>query len=337
MTKQIQYYITFIFFSLAVLWVGIFYGSASIPFIYTIKIMVNSVIPGLLDLSAVKNSYQVIITQVRLPRAIAAYFTGAALSLIGALYQSIFRNPMAEPYILGISSGAALGGVIAMLFFQSIIAVSGASFIAALFALLIVYSISRRHIKISMNVALLCGISFSQFAAALISFLMIMNRDKIERIYMWLLGSFAGIEAGQTIAISIASVIALAGLFFLSSRLDIMTLGDETARTLGVNTERVRLVIIISTSLLLCVIIPITGIIGFVGLIVPHFTRMLIGRKHKLLLSFSFILGGIFLAISDILARSIFPEAELPVGIITAFIGAPYFIYLSYTKRGAAL
>jgi iron complex transport system permease protein len=337
MTKQIQYYIAFITLSFVVLWAGIFYGSASIPFVYTIKIMVNAVIPGLQDLSAIKNSYQVIIAEVRLPRAIAAYFTGAALSLIGALYQSIFRNPMAEPYILGISSGAALGGVIAMIFFQSIIAVSGASFIAALAALLIVYSISRKHIKLSMNAALLCGIAFSQFAAALISFLMIMNRDKIERIYMWLLGSFAGIEAGQTIAISATSIMAITGLSFLSSRLDIMALGDETARTLGVNTEGVRLIIILSTSFMLCIIIPITGIIGFAGLIVPHFTRMLIGRKHKLLLPFSFILGGIFLALSDILARSVFTETELPVGIITAFIGAPYFIYLSYTKRGSAL
>jgi iron complex transport system permease protein len=241
---------------------------------------------------------------------------------------------MAEPYILGISSGAALGGVVAMIFFQSMIAVNAASFIAAFVALIIVFSISSKHIKVSMNAALLCGIAFSQLASALISFLMILNRDKIERIYMWLLGSFSAIENSQAAVICAAALIITAGLFSLHGALDIMSIGEEDARTLGVNTARIKLAIIAATSFLLCVIIPVTGIIGFVGLIVPHFVKMFSGRKHRTLLPFSFMAGGIFMVLSDILARSIFTETELPVGVVTACIGAPYFIYLSYTKRG---
>ncbi len=274
---------------------------------------------------------------IRLPRAIGAFAVGAALAVSGCCLQGVFKNPMADPFVLGISSGAALGATVAMTFLQGT-TVAGAgvtsvcSFICALAAILIVYHISKIRGKVSTFSLLLSGFAMSAMLSAVIYLIMLMNRDKMESVIMWNMGSLASMS-WEKLYVALPSIIVCStALMFYAKPLNIMLNGDEVSESLGVDTHKTRRNLLILTSLLAAMAVSVSGIIGFVGLMVPHLLRLLAGPDHKRLLPLCLVGGGAYLLVCDMIARVVLPGQELPVGVVTSLLGVPFFIFL--LRRG---
>jgi iron complex transport system permease protein len=272
-----------------------------------------------------------IVGGIRLPRVLAAFFVGASLAMAGAAMQALFRNPMADPYILGTSSGGALGASLAMVFlggfFVPLFAWAG-----AVMAIIVVWLIAGRQGVISIETLLLTGIAVSFFFSAIVSFLISIAGQNVHQILFWLMGGFW--NASPADAILSAGILIPAGLllFFMGRDLNALSLGEETAAHLGIDAARARWIVLGGSTLLVAGAVSIAGSIGFIGLVTPHIVRLLIGPDNRVVIPASLFCGGILLAISDTLARTFF--SDLPVGIITAFIGAPFFIWLIH-RRGA--
>lgn len=287
---------------------------------------------------------KIIFFDIRLPRAIFAYLAGGALSVAGACLQGMFKNPMADSYILGVSSGAGFGAALAISLGLGIstlfgnFAIALFAFAGALMAVFAVYSLSRFKGVLSTVSLILSGIAVSALLSAFVYFLMILNRDKMENIIMWTMGSFTSVSWDKLL-ISAPVMIVCSALCLLFARdLNIMLQGDEEASHLGVNTQRVRNALLVLTTLLSSAVVSFCGIIGFVGLMAPHTIRLIIGPDHRLLLPYAFLGGGVFLLLCDTLARIALNMQEMPVGVITAAFGAPYFIYLMRrNKKGGVL
>lgn len=280
-----------------------------------------------------------IFMNIRLPRAIFAYLAGGALSVAGVCLQGMFKNPMADSYILGVSSGAGFGAALAIATGLGAATYTGYSltalfaFIGALAAVFSVYALSRYKGRLSTISLILAGIAMSALLSAFVYFIMIMKRDKMEHIVMWTLGSFTD-ASWDKLAIAGPVIVVASGIcMFFARDLNIMLQGDEEARHLGVNTQRVRNILLLLTTLLSSAVVSFCGIIGFVGLMAPHILRLLIGPDHKKLLPYSFLGGAIFLLIADTIARILLNMQEIPVGVVTASVGAPYFIYLMRRNR----
>lgn len=282
--------------------------------------------------------YEKIIFDIRLPRIILAAFVGLGLSVTGATFQGIFKNPMADPYVLGISSGAALGATISIIFrldASGDIFTSGFAFIGAMLTIFIVYNIARVGNKLPTTTLLLAGIAINFFMSSLISISMILKREAMERIIYWTMGSFNTASYKQIMIVA-PIIIVIAGIYYYNYRaLNIISMGDEASYTLGVDAEKIKKKLIILSSIMIAVIVSVSGIIGFVGLIVPHIARIIVGANHREVIPFSAIIGALFLIICDTVARGIMPPTELPVGAITSLFGAPYFIYLLWKKKKA--
>jgi len=288
-----------------------------------------------------EKSVAIIFFQLRLPRVILAFAAGGSLSIAGACLQGMFKNPMADSYVVGVSSGAALGATIALTFsaalsFLGFASVAILAFIGALLAVFAVYSLARVHGKVSTFSLLLSGIAVSTLCSALVYCMMILFRDKMEHIVMWTMGSFSSASWDKVI-FAVPPMVVASGLCLLFSRdLNIMLQGDEAARHLGVDSGRVRLWLIVLSTLAAACAVSVSGIIGFVGLIVPHILRLILGPDHRRLLPLSFFGGGIFLLVCDTLARIALDSQEIPVGVITAMIGVPFFLVLLRRGRRAA-
>lgn len=313
------------------------FGLADISIVKTTKILGNKIFKIPFDLNDIKKSQKVIIWNLRFPRVILALLVGGALSLCGVAYQGIFKNPMADPFILGISSGAALGATIGIILniSNSLIGlniISGLAFIFSLLTISIVYNISKVGRNVPVTTLLLSGIAMGQFLTAITSILMIFNAENLGHIIFWTLGSFSA-KSWRHVMI-LFPYVSLGGiiLYTYSRELDIMLLGEDTAIQLGVDIEKTKKVVLFITALITSAAVSITGIIGFIGLITPHIIRLILGPKHKKLFPFSFLLGGAFMVICDTIARSIINQ-EIPVGIITALFGGPFFIYLLRKKK----
>lgn len=313
-------------------------GIADISFFDTIKILLDH-IPSLdMDLEGIKTSSSIIVWSIRLPRALLALMVGGGLAVCGASYQGIFKNPMADPFILGVSSGAALGATIGIVFrfsfgFLGLSSVSIMAFIGSTAALFLVYNISKVGNKVPVNTLLLSGIAIGQFFSAIVSLLMIFS-DQIDQVVYWIMGSFNAKSWSQLFIVLPYVTIGTIYVYMQNRELDIMLLGEDTAAQLGVETERLKRRVLIVTSLVTAAAVSVTGIIGFVGLIVPHIIRTITGPKHKRLIPYSFVGGGVFMIFCDTLARTLTSQ-EIPVGIITSLFGGPFFIYLlKRRKRG---
>ncbi len=316
-------------------------GDASISVSQTVEIVWNRILNllgGGRDLSGPK---EVILLNIRIPRILAAVFAGAGLAGVGCAYQGVFRNSMADPYILGISSGATLGAALAItLGISETVAgfgiVTVASFAGALLATFLVYSLAIRRSRISMTSLLLSGVAVSYFLSSLVSLILVFNEEDVAKIVYWTMGSLAGVSYVQ-LAILIPAVLIGSLLLYANWReLDILSSGEEVAQSLGVETNRLKIRILVYSSLIVAVSVAFTGVIGFVGLMMPHIMRMIVGPSHRRLIPFSMISGAIFLVCADTIARSLIDSAELPVGAVTALFGAPYFIWLlARNKRGA--
>ena len=319
-------------------------GVADISIEKAIKILLSKlpIVKQYISLEGIKQNQITIIWQIRLPRIILAAFVGMGLSVSGAAFQGMFKNPMADPYVLGISSGAALGAAIAMIFSVSegLIGLGGVTlfaFVGALLTVVIVYTIAKTGTKIPASTLLLAGISINYLFSAAISMLMLFNHTQIEKIVFWLMGSVSAASWTQVIIIVPIVLIGTISIGIFSKDLNIMLLGEESANSLGVEVERLKKILLCISSMIVASAVSVSGIIGFVGLIIPHTIRLLMGPDNRVLIPFSALGGAIFMILADTLARTAIPPTELPVGVITSLFGAPYFIYLLVkTKKMAA-
>lgn len=274
---------------------------------------------------------------VRFPRIVMGLLVGAALAVAGAVMQAIFGNPLAEPGVVGVSSGAALGAATAIVLGASVLGGAGIAvfaFLGALVATLLVYVVSRAGGRTEVVTLLLTGIAINAFAQAGIAFvLFIADTASREQIVFWQLGSIAGSLWSQVSVVAVVGIVGVIVAVLLAQRLDLLALGERNARHLGVNVERLRLVSIVLVALLTGVAVAFTGIIAFVGLVVPHIIRMIIGPAHRGLIVASAVGGGALLVLADLLTRTLVDGAELPIGMLTSLIGGPFFFYLLWRQR----
>jgi iron complex transport system permease protein len=274
-----------------------------------------------------------ILWAIRLPRTVLIALTGMALSGSGATYQGLFRNPLADPFLIGVASGAGLGAVIAMSInwpysFWGLLAIPMAAFIAALLTVFIVYSLARVGRTVPTTNLILAGVAFSSFATSLTSFLMLRSTNEIRRALGWLMGGASQSDWTAIIAIAPYLFIGLGVLVVSGQTLNLMQFGDEQAQQLGLNVTRAKTILLISASLATAAAVAFSGIIGFIGLIVPHVMRLWWGADYRRLIPLSIISGATALLISDIVARVVLAPQEIPVGIVTALVGAPFFLWV---------
>ncbi len=317
-------------------------GTANISAFDTFRIVGAKipVIKNYIDISDIEQSHQTIIWSIRLPRVLLGVLVGASLAMAGTAFQGIFKNPMADPYVIGISSGAALGASIAIILgvnitFINISTISIFAFIGALIAVFTVYNIARIKNKVPVTTLLLAGIGIGQFLTAIMSFLMVIYSKDMAKIIYWTLGSLAGKGWEPLIKMTIPIVVSMISINFFARDLNIMLTGDESAQSLGVDVEKTKIYILVLGTFMVSMVVSIVGIIGFVGLIIPHIVRIILGPDNRILLPASALVGGIFMVSADTIARTIISPVEIPVGIITALFGGPFFLYLlRKSKRG---
>lgn len=318
------------------------FGSSDLSVLDSLKI-ISSRIPCLgkyINISEIDKVYIKIVWEIRMPRILLAGLVGCGLSIVGATFQGLFRNPLAEPHILGISSGAAVGATIAMLSgielgLLGFGLIGIFAFIGALLTAFIVYQLSCVGNKLPVVNILLTGTAASTLLTSIISLLMTFHHDQIEKVYLWTLGSFSSASLNKVLFLAIFNIICCGIILVFSRELDVITIGNDTAESLGVNTAFIKKILIITSSMLVASCVSVSGIIGFVGLVIPHCIRIISGPKHKELLPLSCIGGAIFMIVCDTIARNVAAPSEIPVGVITAILGTPYFIYLlQRNKRG---
>ena len=282
---------------------------------------------------------RVILLHVRLPRVLLAFLVGGSLAAVGVALQALLRNPLADPFVIGISSGAALGAAVALLFgvglsVWSLSALPVCAFGGALVSLLIVYRISATHFGFSIYTLLLAGVVLNAIFSALIMFLTsVADPNRAFGMYAWLMGSLTGPDYPTLGILGLYLGIGLVLLATQAHSLNLLTLGEEAARSLGVEVERVKRLIFLAAALLVGAVVAFSGLIGFVGLIVPHAVRLALSADHRLLLPIAGLTGGVFLMIADTVARTLLSPVEIPVGVVTALVGGPVFLYLLMNHR----
>ncbi len=284
---------------------------------------------------------EAIFFSIRLPRVAAAAVVGAALASAGVLFQGLLRNPLADPYALGVSGGAALGGALGFLLsisfgFLGFSPVPALAFVGGLVAMSLVYALAHAGGRTPIVALLLAGFAVSAMMGYAVSFLLILN-DRLQlnlpRVYAWLLGGISVTQWSQVALGAAMLLIAVGGGWLLRHSLDALSLGEEVAQQLGIAVESDKRLLIVLGSLLTGTAVALGGLIGFVGLFAPHMTRVVLGPRHALLLPAAALVGAAFLVLADLLARALLPPTEIPVGILTAFIGGPLFLWLLRRER----
>ncbi|MBQ4185015.1 MAG: iron ABC transporter permease [Clostridiales bacterium] len=315
-------------------------GSVSVPISQSAKIVLAKLPFVNKDklLEGIPRANKLIIWDIRLPRVLLAGLVGGGLASAGVVMQALFRNPLADPQVLGISSGAAFGAAIAIAFgitftVMGISSIWMFAFIGAILTMLLVFRVARIATSRSITGILLAGIACSSMLTAAITLLMMWNRQKLEQIYLWMLGSFSAatwVKVGFMAIVLAGAVICFA---FLGRDLDLLSFGDQEAQSMGVSVKRTRTTAVIATSLLVAASVSVSGIIGFVSLIIPHIMRLLVGPKNRRLIPLSLLGGAIFMILCDMVSRTAAPPAEIAVGAITQVTGAPFFLYLLWKER----
>ncbi len=278
------------------------------------------------------STYQWVFWDVRIPRVLMAALVGAALACAGTAMQAVFRNSMADPFVIGVSSGAALGAAAAGLIGWTVVLGAFASpvlaFVTALASVFVVYTLGSFKGKVYVDSLLLSGVAVAAFLGALVSFLIYFARQEYHQILFWLLGSLSLASWDKVLVLLFPVVIGVIVIVRYGRDLDALLLGEETAHNLGSNPEALKKQVLGVAALVTAAAVAFSGVIGFVGLIVPHMTRLVVGSNHRLLVPAAALSGAIFLIWADTIARSVFAPTELPVGIITALCGGPFFLYL---------
>ncbi|GKG91033.1 iron ABC transporter permease [Gordonibacter pamelaeae] len=272
--------------------------------------------------------------QVRLPRIALALLVGCSLAAAGAAFQGTFQNPLVSPDILGASQGAAFGAAVAILLGLGAFGISAFAFAAAIVTVMLVLLVSSRAKGNHMMVVVLAGVMMSSLLQAAVSYTKLIAdpTDQLAAITYWLMGSLTGAKPADLAMAAAPMAAGLLVLFALRWRINILTMGDDEASTMGVNAQRVRIVVIFAATLVTAASVAVTGMIGWVGLVIPHFARMVIGCDYRKLLPASMLMGASFLLVVDDVAR-LATTSEIPIGILTAFIGAPFFLYLITRKK----
>ena len=307
-------------------------GSVKIPLLTTCRILLDRL--PFVDISPTwQSTIATIVLEIRLPRVILAGLVGAALAIAGATYQGLFRNPLADPYLIGVAQGASLGAIVGFLL-PTAWNIAGfgiiplLAFIGALLATVIVYALARVGKTLPVTTLILSGVALSALLGSIVSYLIISSGEKMHGIIFWLMGSFSMSQWSEVRIVLPYVAVGTAVIIIFARLLNVMQLDEEQARQLGVNVERVKLLLIGVATLATAAAVSVAGVIGFVGLIVPHFVRLLWGPDHRQLLPLSMVLGAAFLILADVPARTINAPSEIPVGIITALCGTPFFLLL---------
>lgn len=304
-----------------------------------ILVVLVSVSLGSTQIGAVSNeTYEIIIWKIRLPRICLAVLVGGALAVVGAVFQAMFANPLADPHILGVSSGAALGATIAMLTgvtfnILGIGAIGCFAFVGALVTVFVVYALAKVCGVDSIVNILLIGTAVSTMLSAVISILMVFNHDQIEKVYLWVMGSVSAATWLKNAFVVIVVTICMVIIMIHSRKINLLMMGEEDASCLGLDTDKIRKRLMVLCSVTVAATVSVSGIIGFVGLIIPHCVKMIVGSDHRRVLPYSFLCGSVFLVVCDTIARTIAAPTEIPVGIITSVCGAPFFIGLILKQK----
>lgn len=297
-----------------------------------------SLLPFVGDTSSLSPQQDAILMQLRLPRVVLAGLVGGTLAVSGAAYQGAFRNPLADPYLLGVASGAGLGATIAIGYTN----VDGASnlippaaFGGAIVAVALAYAMGRAAGGRTATALVLAGIAVASFFTAVQTFLQQRKADTLREVYSWILGRLS--TAGWNDVILILPYVGIGVGVILAHRrlLDVMSLGDEEAESLGARARRIRLTVVVAASLSTAAAVAVSGLIGFVGIIVPHIIRLVAGYSYRVILPLSLMFGATFLILADLLGRTLTSPAELPIGVVTAFVGGPFFVLVLRTSRRA--
>jgi iron complex transport system permease protein len=312
-------------------------GSVPIPFTTTFQVLLSQlpfvhIIPASPEIFGAPLSLEIletIILDIRLPRIFLAGLVGAALAVAGATYQGLFRNPLADPYLLGVASGAGLGATIAMLTPFTLAWM-------AFGAVAVVYLLARVGKTLPATTLILAGVALSALLASITSYLMTISGEELHGIVFWLLGGLYLTKWSEVWTVLPCVLAGLVVIWIHARPLNVMQLDEEQAQQLGINVERVKLILLAAATLITSSAICFTGLIGFVGILIPHAVRLIWGPDYRFLLPLSTLVGAIFLILADTLARTIIPPTEIPVGIITAICGAPFFLYLLRRRKGLA-
>jgi iron complex transport system permease protein len=295
--------------------------------------VINTILCPIFPQLEVSSTITTIVFEIRLPRIIAALVVGAALAMAGAAFQSIFKNPLVSSDLLGVSNGAGFGAALAIILSGSNVVVQIFAFIFGLISVSVTYLISRAYKAGGILILVLSGVAISAFFNSLISAIKFVADpdDKLPEIVYWLMGSLASVTMDKLVMILIPIIIGFAILLLLRWHMNLLAMGDEEAQSLGLNPSRVRLLIIAGCTLLTSAAVSVSGVIGWIGLVIPHMTRMIVGPDNRILLPASLSLGASFLLLIDNISRAVI-AIEIPIGILTAIIGVPIFLYL--LKRG---
>lgn len=312
-------------------------GAAGLPVSMVVRTLLDA-LPGVSLASTLTGAEEQVLWQIRLPRTVLAVLVGAALSMAGAAYQGVFRNPLADPYLLGVSAGAGVGAVLALGFASDVAlgpfqAVPLAAFAGALLAVLASTLIARGSFADPATL-LLSGVAVAALFSSTQTYLLTqLDATHSRAVLSWMFGRLATDGWAPVVTVLPYLIVSMAVLLICSRRLDVMRLGDEEARSLGVNAVRVRMVVIAAATLMTAAAVAASGLIGFVGLVIPHIVRLLASHSYRAILPLAGLVGGAFLLFVDVGARTIVAPAELPIGVITAFVGAPFFAYLLWRRR----
>lgn len=330
--------IVLLFAALAVLLLGIGIGSVYVAPGDILAVIANHFFGTPLP-EALPASYPAMVLNMRLPRVILAFLTGAALAMSGTVTQSILQNPLASPFGLGISSGAALGAAIVIISGLSAAGLGafllpGVSLGFALLTMFLVILISSRLDRGVSNITIiLVGTVFSLFCNAIMNLMASSTPAYGERVQLWLLGSFSMKEWNAVCVLAIATVLGLIFFLFYARELDVMTFGEDSARAMGVDLLKIKRILLAAIAVLTGAAVAFVGVIGFVDLIAPHIVRRWFGAAHKKVLPASALFGGTFLVLCDLAARTLLPAREIPIGAITALLGAPFFLYIFFAGK----
>ncbi|HMK38306.1 MAG TPA: iron ABC transporter permease [Bacteroidota bacterium] len=296
----------------------------------SVPVSLGSIAGSLTGSSSVPAPERTIILGIRLPRLLLAVIVGSGLSVAGLVFQALLRNPLAEPYILGISSGGTVGAILAMTLFAApgIFTVPLASFAGSAAVMAIVYSVAHRRGRLDTYTLLLAGVMIGAFFNALVLLAVAIINQELRNAFLWLMGNLSGASPVSVAIVGIPVILASLGLYTQAKGFNLIATGEETAMQLGINVRTLKKGAYLTASFITGMVVSVSGVIGFVGLIIPHICRMLFGPDHRLLFPASFLAGAIFMVTADLLARIALAPTEIPVGAVTAAIGAPLFVYL---------
>lgn len=313
---------------------GTLVGAAGLSW-HDVAAEVLSRVPGIDLATDLTSRDQAILWQLRIPRVVLGGLVGATLASAGAAYQGVFRNPLADPYLLGAAAGAGLGATLTIAYSP----VSGrallplAAFVGAMAGVMLAYALGRSSMGRSTSSLVLAGVAVASFLTAVQTYVMQRESDTLREVYAWILGQLGTAGWGDVRRLLPYATISAVVIVLHRRLLDVLAVGEHEAGTLGVRADRVRLVVVAAASLGTAAAVAVSGLIGFVGIIVPHTIRLLVGASYRVVLPLSLVFGATFMILADLLARTVAAPAELPIGVVTAFFGAPFFALVLRTSR----